>query len=68
MLKLKSELNYDLNSQNLYLKQFQIAVQNLTILLKEEKSSALPSLDRMGKKEESCLNNRILILPGKQTF
>ncbi len=41
MGNMKSALSYNLSSENSYLKLFQIADQNLSLFLKEERASKL---------------------------
>ena len=52
MRNLKSSLSYNLNSENSYLKLFQIANQNLSLFLKEEQTGKLMRKSYLGKKEE----------------
>lgn len=51
MTNLKSTLNYNLTSENLYLKLFQIANQNLSLVQKEERANKLLKRDYLDKKE-----------------
>jgi hypothetical protein len=51
MKNVKSTLNYNLTSENLYLKLFQIANQNLSLVQKEERASRLLKREYLGKKE-----------------
>ena len=52
MTNLKSTLNYNLTSENLYLKLFQIANQNLSLVQKEERAGKLLKRDYLDKKEQ----------------
>lgn len=52
MRNLKSALSYNLSSENLYLKLFQIANQNLSLVQKEERTGRLMKTDYLEKKEE----------------
>jgi hypothetical protein len=52
MTNSKAALNYNLTSENLYLKLFQIANQNLNLVQKEERASRLMKRNYLEKKEE----------------
>lgn len=52
MRNLKSALSYNLTTENLYLKLFQIANQNLSLVLQEERASRLLKRDYLHKKGE----------------
>ena len=51
MRNLKSTLSYNLSSENSYLKLFQIANQNLSLVQKEEHSIRLLKREYLRKKE-----------------
>ena len=55
MTNSKAALNYNLTSENLYLKLFQIANQNLNLVQKEERASRLMKRNYLEKKEERHL-------------
>jgi len=55
MTNLKSNLNYNLTPENLYLKLFQIANQNLILVQKEERANKLLKGDYRDKKEARFL-------------
>lgn len=50
MRNLKSALSYNLSSENLYLKLFQIANQNLSLVQKEERTGQSMKRDYLEKK------------------
>lgn len=52
MTNLKLTLNYKLNSENSYLKHFQIANQNLNLVLKEERVNKLVKRNYLEKQED----------------
>ena len=56
MRNLKSNLSYHLSSENSYLKLFQIANQNLSLVQKEERAGRLLKRDYLVKKEEHHFN------------
>jgi hypothetical protein len=56
MRNLKSAPSYNLRSENSYLKLFQIANQNLSLVQKEERASRLLKRNYLGKKEEHQLS------------
>ena len=57
MRNMKSVFNYSLSSENSYLRLFQIAIQNLSLVLKEERSSKLGKKPFLGKGNEDTLRN-----------
>ena len=57
MRNMKSVFNYSLSSENSYLRLFQIAIQNLSLVLKEERSSNLGKKPFLGKGNEDTLRN-----------
>lgn len=52
MKSLKYSLRYSLNAENSYLKLFQIAHQNLSLVMKEERSNKLVNRIYLENKEE----------------